>query len=102
MEQNEACTTLCIGACLPSWSLWTAVSLSGSFTKCSGDELKIEWSIGMQFRVAHTSPLMVACEQGDVALIQQVLDDGRGGVNDRSACQGLTPLLVRVYYVSVL
>lgn len=93
-EKGEACTTLNLGACLPSWAAWTEIALSCSFSRHPRDGLRLYGSIGVHFRVAHTSPLMAACEKGDVVLIRQILNNRLGAVNDRSAYQGLTPLLV--------
>lgn len=53
--------------------------------------------IRLQNRVPENFPFMVACRNGDIALIKQHLNDGTGDVHDRTICTGTTPLMVRPY-----
>ncbi|KAF2661690.1 hypothetical protein K491DRAFT_382811 [Lophiostoma macrostomum CBS 122681] len=95
-ENKETRVALDIGACLPSWAAPAAVSLQCSFHRHPYHGLQMHWGLGLHFRVANTSPLMRACEKGDMLLIRQILEAKRGGLNDRSVDQGLTPLFIAI------
>jgi hypothetical protein len=56
---------------------------------------KFNWEIQLQYRVPEESPLMKACQMGDVTLMQQILEEGNGGINDQISCSGKTPLMVK-------
>lgn len=56
---------------------------------------KLNCGIQVQHRVSAESPLMIACERGDVDWIRQILEERQGGINDQIAYSGKTPLLVR-------
>lgn len=100
-KQPETCieNTWCFGVCLPSWFIFTSISLAVILIIARlKDGRSIQWSLRIQNRVALTSPLMRACQIGDVALIRQIIKDKHGSVHDRSMCHGTTPLIVRVPY----
>jgi hypothetical protein len=52
------------------------------------------WGFQTQQRVSADSPLMRACEKGDVTLMKQILEEKKGGINDQIASCGKTPLMV--------
>lgn len=94
-EQESSQTTISLGVCLPAWLLFPSFSLALNLITVSlKDGWSIRWGIHVQYRVPNTAPIMRACQEGDVALIRQILIEGRGGLNDRTTCIGRTPLLV--------
>ena len=98
---EESRTTVCLGVTLPFWIILPSVSLA-RITTSFQDGWSSRWSLRVQYRVSVTSPLMKACQNGDVALIRQILNDGRGGINDRTMCSGKTPISVRKYVLRFL
>lgn len=56
---------------------------------------KLDWGFQAQHRVSAESPLMKACEKGDVALMQQILEEKKGDINDQITSSGKTSLMVR-------
>lgn len=56
-------------------------------------ECSISTQIRLQNRVPDDSPFIMACRDGSVHLLEQLLRDGKGGVNDRTVSNGTTPLL---------
>jgi hypothetical protein len=98
-EDSDWQTTICLGACLSSWLTFLKISLAFIvIAKSFKDGWSIDWGFRVQYRVPVTSPLMRACHDGDVSRIRQILNDGRGGINDRSICRGKTCLLVSALY----
>ncbi len=97
-EQEGSQTTTSLGVCLPAWLLFPSFSLAlNLITSSLKDGWSIRWGIHVQYRVPNTAPIMRASQEGDVALIRQILIEGRGGLNDRTICLGRTPLLVRMF-----
>ena len=95
-KDEESRTTVCFGVSLPFWIILPSVSLA-LIAASLQDGRSFRWSLRVQYRVSITSPLMKACQNGDVALMRQILNDGRGGINDRTMCLGKTPISVRKY-----
>ena len=90
-------TVFCLGACFSFWLVLVSVSLECALTNYSHQNgWSLQWNIRIQHRVQTDAPLMMACRSGDVPLIQQILKEGRGSLNDRTICSGKTALLVRL------
>ena len=92
----ESQMLICLGVC-PSELPWLLGSnaLELLLTVTMRDKIwKLNWGVQAQCRVSAESPLMKACEKGDVALMRQILEEGKGGINDQITCSGKTPLMV--------
>ena len=97
--ETRAQNTLCFGLCLPSWPTFASVSLAITLNLVwLEDGLNFNFGFRMQNRVSMTSPLMQACQTGNIHFIHQILNEKQGSVHDRSTCRGLTPLLVRLLF----
>ena len=96
-DDEDSQTTVCFGVCLPPLVLSISLSLVLTIAFLSS-QWTLQWGLRVQFRVSITSPLMKACKDGDVTLINQILSDGKGSINDQSMCTGKTPLLVGNIY----
>lgn len=95
---------VCFGFCLPLWLILLSVSLEFALIDASSNQggRTLQWSLRLHCRVQMESPLMKACQRGDVSLIQQILKEKNGGVNDRTICSGKTALMVlQVIYASI-
>lgn len=92
---NESRVTLYVGLCLFFWSILCSISLEVSIGNAlHQDGWTLQWNLRVQNRVQMNSPLMEACQQGDVLLIRQILEQKRGSLNDQVVCSGKTALLV--------
>lgn len=88
-------TLICLGLCFPLWLMLVAITLEFSITSApTPNNWPFRWSLQVQNRVLIDSPLMKACQQGNVSLIRQILEEGSGSINDRTICSGKTALLV--------
>ena len=95
-------TVISLGFCM---YLWLAI-LSVTFELIMSDARsqsgwKIDWHIRVRNRVGMESPLMQACQIGDVIQIQQILNERRGRVNDQAIYSGKTALLVLLTLLQV-
>jgi hypothetical protein len=88
-------TNVCVGFCVSFWLTLLSISVElGIINAPQQDGWSLRLNLRVQNRVSLESPLMKACQQGDIPLVCQVLEDGRGGINDRTICSGKTALLV--------
>lgn len=85
----------CLGFRFPEWLTFSSVSLEfASVTSVSSVAWTLQHNLNIVPRVSANSSIMQACRQGDVATIRTILQQGGGGINDRTSCSGTTPLLV--------
>lgn len=88
---------VCIGYKPPSWMLTRSISMELHLSGLPAGEQGfrvLSGHVALQNRVDISSPFLKACQQGDVPLIRQLLENGKGNIRDRSTCLGKTPLLV--------
>ena len=89
-------TSICIGFCFSVWLVLLSISLEVALVNApQQDGWNLQFNIRVQNRISLESPLIKACQKGDIPLIRQILKEGRGGINDRTICLGKTPLMVR-------
>ena len=102
-NSNAWRTQICIGYCPPAWLYSRSVSLNLEFSRLiTGAHSIIIHPIRLQNRVPLDSLFMKACLNGDIRLIRQLLDEKDAAVNDRTICNGKTPLLVRFFFKIIL
>ena len=92
---DESHLILYVGLCLYLWATSLSVSLALNLSiAAQRDGWTLQCRLRVKNRVRMNSPLMKACQCGDVMLIRQILDQKRGNLNDQVACTGKTALLV--------
>ncbi|KAI9889930.1 MAG: hypothetical protein M1814_004653 [Vezdaea aestivalis] len=90
-------TEFSLGFCLSLWVVFLSISVELEFMTFPYQS-KWTWKpyIRFQNRVAMASPLMQACQEGNVLLVRRVLENRKGSINDRAIHSGKTPLLVAI------